>query len=53
MALALGRAMDRGGGAPVARELRATLESLAKLMPAGVEGDTVDDLLARRQARGA
>ncbi|MDQ3432564.1 MAG: hypothetical protein M3467_10180 [Actinomycetota bacterium] len=56
VAMALARQLDDPEAAPtsaaiVARELRATLIALHKQAPGGQEGDGIDELNARREAR--
>lgn len=54
-ALALARLLDEQSGATAAanaaRELRAIMIDLRKLSPVGEEGDALDDLAQRREAR--
>lgn len=57
VALDLARAID-GSDAPtakavVARELRAVISDLRKLAPIGEEGDALDELTRKREARRA
>jgi hypothetical protein len=55
LALTLARLMDGDDGATAkantARELRAVMEDLRRLAPVEEEGDAVDDLTQRREAR--
>lgn len=55
IALDLARAFDDSDAptakAVVARELRSIMSDLRKLAPVGEEGDALDDLTRRREAR--
>ncbi|MGX9921779.1 hypothetical protein ACWIG4_18215 [Streptomyces sp. NPDC002248] len=57
LALALAQSVDLTPAptarANAARELRTVLAELRKLAPAGEEGDALDDLAQRREARRA